>query len=137
MAAPRLSTPLPPIWTLAHPLWLCAFRPFFALTALSALGLMLPWVLFLTLGWPLPALGGGAGGALAWQAHELLLGMGLAAAIVPAVGAASGGMVQLPGLLAQTWGTGLALMLGIGLLVGLLPALRGMRLNIVDALAGR
>ena len=66
-----------------------------------------------------------------------LLGMGLAAAIVPAVGAASGGMVQLPGLLAQTWGTGLALMLGIGLLVGLLPALRGMRLNIVDALAGR
>ena len=80
MAAPRLSTPLPPIWTLAHPLWLCAFRPFFALTALSALGLMLPWVLFLTLGWPLPALGGGAGGALAWHAHELLLGMGLAAA---------------------------------------------------------
>ena len=66
-----------------------------------------------------------------------LLGMGLAAAIVPAVGAASGGMVQLPGLLTQTWGTGLALMLGIGLLVGLLPALRGMRLNIVDALAGR
>ena len=66
-----------------------------------------------------------------------LLGMGLAAAIVPAVGAASGGMVQLPGLLAQTWGMGLALMLGIGLLVGLLPALRGMRLNIVDALAGR
>jgi len=46
-------------------------------------------------------------------------------------------MVQLPGLLAQTWGMGLALMLGIGLLVGLLPALRGMRLNIVDALAGR
>ena len=80
MAAPRLSTPLPPIWTLAHPLWLCAFRPFFALTALSALGLMLPWVLFLTLGWPLPALGGSAGGALAWHAHELLLGMGLAAA---------------------------------------------------------
>ena len=47
------------------------------------------------------------------------------------------GMVQLPGLLGQTWGMGLALMVGIGLLVGLLPALRGMRLNIVDALAGR
>jgi len=65
------------------------------------------------------------------------LGMLLAAAIVPAVGAASGGMIALPGLLAQTWGLGLALMVGIGLLVGVLPALRGMRLNIVDALAGR
>jgi putative ABC transport system permease protein len=63
--------------------------------------------------------------------------MALAAAIVPMVSAASGGMVQLPGLLAQTWGMGLALMVGIGLLVGLLPAVRGMRLNIVDALAGR
>ncbi|MBN8716172.1 ABC transporter permease [Thermomonas sp.] len=66
-----------------------------------------------------------------------ILGMLLAAAIVPMVSAASGGMVQLPGLLAQTWGLGLALMIGIGLVVGLLPALRGMRLNIVDALAGR
>lgn len=84
MAAPRLSTPLPFIWNLAHPLWLCAFRPFFALTALSALGLMLPWALFLSLGWPLPALGGGPGGPFGgpfvWHAHELLLGMGLAAA---------------------------------------------------------
>ncbi len=66
-----------------------------------------------------------------------ILGMLLAAAIVPMVSAASGGMVQLPGLLAQTWGLGLALMIGIGLVVGLLPALRGIRLNIVDALAGR
>lgn len=66
-----------------------------------------------------------------------LLGLAIAAAIVPAVSAASGGLVQLPGLLGQTWGMGLALMVGIGLLVGLLPAIRGMRLNIVDALAGR
>jgi len=66
-----------------------------------------------------------------------VLGLVLAAAIVPAVGAASGGMIQLPGLLAQTWGMGLALMVGIGVMVGVLPALRGMRLNIVDALAGR
>ncbi|MFN7183987.1 ABC transporter permease [Thermomonas haemolytica] len=66
-----------------------------------------------------------------------LLGMLLAAAIVPMVSAASGGMVQLPGLLAQTWASGIALMVAIGLVVGLLPALRGMRLNIVDALAGR
>jgi putative ABC transport system permease protein len=66
-----------------------------------------------------------------------LLGMVLAAAIVPMVSAASGGMIQLPGLLPQTWGMGLALMVAIGVVVGLLPALRGMRLNIVDALAGR
>ena len=65
------------------------------------------------------------------------LGMLIASVVVPAVSAASGGLIQLPGMLAQTWGLGLALMVGIGLLVGLLPALRGMRLNIVDALAGR
>ena len=32
---------------------------------------------------------------------------------------------------------GLALALAIGIVIGALPALRGMRLNIVDALAGR
>jgi len=40
-------------------------------------------------------------------------------------------------VLPETWGIGLLLMVVIGLVVGLLPALRGMRLNIVDALAGR
>lgn len=66
-----------------------------------------------------------------------MVGLLLASAIVPMVSAASGGMIELPGLLAQTWLVGLALMLAIGTSVGLLPALRGMRLNIVDALAGR
>ncbi len=66
-----------------------------------------------------------------------LLGLGIAAMLVPAVTAASGGLIQLPGMLAQTWLVGLALMLVIGAVVGLLPALRAMRLNIVDALAGR
>lgn len=66
-----------------------------------------------------------------------LLGLALAAVIVPIVAAASGGMIQLPGVPAQTWLLGLALMLAIGAVVGLLPALRGMRLSIVDALAGR
>ena len=66
-----------------------------------------------------------------------LLGLGIAALIMPAVSAASGGVIQLPGVLPQTWLVGLALMLVIGVIVGLLPALRGMRLNIVDALAGR
>ncbi len=65
------------------------------------------------------------------------LGLAIAAAMVPVVSAGSGGMIQLPGLLPQTWAMGLALAALIGVVVGLLPALRGMRLNIVDALAGR
>ena len=66
-----------------------------------------------------------------------MIGLGIAAVLVPAVSAASGGMIQLPGMLSQTWLSGLALMVVIGVIVGLLPAVRGMRLNIVDALAGR
>ncbi|MEO5629272.1 MAG: ABC transporter permease [Thermomonas sp.] len=66
-----------------------------------------------------------------------LIGLGIAALLIPLVTAASGGMIQLPGMLAQTWLIGLLLMLVIGVIVGLLPAVRGMRLNIVDALAGR
>jgi putative ABC transport system permease protein len=46
-------------------------------------------------------------------------------------------MIQLPSVLPQTWLLGLGLMLLIGVIVGVLPALRAMRLNIVDALAGR
>ena len=66
-----------------------------------------------------------------------LIGLGITALIMPAVSAASGGMIQLPGVMPETWLMGLLLMLAIGVIVGLLPALRGMRLNIVDALAGR
>ncbi|MGV8922460.1 MAG: ABC transporter permease [Thermomonas sp.] len=66
-----------------------------------------------------------------------MIGLGIASLLVPAVSAASGGMIQLPGMLAQTWLVGLLLMLVIGVIVGVLPAVRGMRLNIVDALAGR
>ncbi len=65
------------------------------------------------------------------------LGMGTAAAIMPGLAKASGGMMPLQTVASQTWLTGLALMLGIGVLVGLLPALRARRLKIVDALAGR
>ncbi|HET6434671.1 MAG TPA: FtsX-like permease family protein [Xanthomonadaceae bacterium] len=65
------------------------------------------------------------------------LGLGIAALLMPMVSGASGGVIQLPTVMPQTWGTGLALMVAIGVLVGLLPALRAMRLNIVDALAGR
>ncbi|HET6782207.1 MAG TPA: ABC transporter permease, partial [Pseudoxanthomonas sp.] len=44
---------------------------------------------------------------------------------------------NLPGIPKETWLMGLALMLGIGIVVGALPAMRAMRLKIVDALAGR
>ena len=66
-----------------------------------------------------------------------VIGLGIAALMMPVVSAASGGMIQLPSVLPQTWAVGIALALAIGAIVGLLPALRGMRLNIVDALAGR
>ena len=66
-----------------------------------------------------------------------VLGMGVANALVPVIVAMSGGAIQLPTLQAGTWGLGIGLMLLIGAVVGFLPAWRGMRLNIVDALAGR
>lgn len=65
------------------------------------------------------------------------IGLGIAALLMPGISAASGGVIQLPTVLPQTWAIGFLLMLAIGVIVGLLPALRAMRLNIVDALAGR
>ena len=73
MATPTRMAP----WSLAHPLWLCPFRPFFTLALIAG------WVLmglcggFLLLGWPLPAV---PGGPFVWHAHELLLGFALAGA---------------------------------------------------------
>jgi len=67
-----------------------------------------------------------------------LIGLGLAPVLMKAAVAGSGGFIQLPsGLPAETIAIGIVLMLAFGVLAGLLPALRGMRLNIVDALAGR
>ncbi len=66
-----------------------------------------------------------------------VLGLGLVAVIVPALGVASGGMIPVQGLGGATWARGLGLMLVIGLVVGWLPSWRAMRLNIVDALSGR
>ncbi|HEX7338615.1 MAG TPA: ABC transporter permease [Rhodanobacteraceae bacterium] len=66
-----------------------------------------------------------------------VIGLGLVALISSAAGAASGGSFNLPPVTAGSWGLGLALMLAIGLVVGALPAIRAMRLNMVDALAGR
>ena len=66
-----------------------------------------------------------------------LLGLGLASLIIPLVSAGSGGMLNLPSVGRDTWMLGIALMAAIGLVVGSLPAWSAMRLNIVDALAGR
>lgn len=66
-----------------------------------------------------------------------VVGLLIASAMMPGVSAASGGTVQLMGVPKVTWALGLTLMLVIGFVVGLLPARRAMRLNIVDALAGR
>ncbi len=65
------------------------------------------------------------------------LGIGLAQVMIPSISAASGGIVSLPSIPPETWAVGFALMLAIGIAVGILPALRAMRLNIVDALANR
>ena len=66
-----------------------------------------------------------------------VVGVGLAAVLAPAVSKASGGMLNLPSVGAGSWAIGIGLMVVIGLVVGALPAWRAMRLNIVDALAGR
>ncbi len=63
-------------------------------------------------------------------------GLVLARLSLPVLSAATGGRLLLP-LTGQTWLLGLVLTLVIGILVGLPPALRAMRLGIVDALAGR
>ena len=65
------------------------------------------------------------------------IGLAIATLLMPAVSAASGGAIQLGTVPPATWLLGLALMVGLGIVVGAQPALRAMRLNIVDALAGR
>ncbi len=66
-----------------------------------------------------------------------VLGLGLAALASAAVNLVAGDMIRLPGIEWQSWALGLGLMAAIGIVVGALPAVRAMRLNIVDALAGR
>ena len=65
------------------------------------------------------------------------LGLVLGAFVVNAVRAALGTMFPILPLGASIWLRGGALMVLIGIGVGLLPAVRGMRLHIVDALSGR
>lgn len=62
----------------AHPLFLCAFRPFFLAAAWTAAIDLALWLGFLAAGLPLPDV---PGGPVVWHVHELLWGFGLAAII--------------------------------------------------------
>ncbi|MGB6143885.1 MAG: ABC transporter permease [Rhodanobacter sp.] len=66
-----------------------------------------------------------------------VLGLALAMLVVGGVHAAMGGAIPMAPVDAGIWLRGLLLMIAAGLLVGALPAMRAMHLNIVDALAGR
>jgi putative ABC transport system permease protein len=66
-----------------------------------------------------------------------IIGLALVSILTPIVSAGSGGVLNLPHVGGRSWSLGLALALVIGLVIGALPAMRAMRLNIVDALAGR
>lgn len=60
-------------------------------------------------------------------------GLLLARALLPVMATATSGQLNLP-LTVDTWLLGLGLMILIGFLIGLPPALRALRLNVVDAL---
>ena len=64
-------------------------------------------------------------------------GLLLAGIVVSAISSSIGSMLPMIPVGAEIWLRGLGLMVLIGLIVGALPARRGMRLRIVDALAGR
>jgi putative ABC transport system permease protein len=66
-----------------------------------------------------------------------VLGLLVATVMVGGIQSAMGGAIPMAPVDGEIWLHGLLLMLVVGLLVGALPALRAMRLNIVDALAGR
>jgi putative ABC transport system permease protein len=66
-----------------------------------------------------------------------VIGLLLAATVVGVLQTWMGGTMPMSRVGDAIWLRGVLLMIGIGLLVGALPALRGMRLRIVDALAGR
>jgi putative ABC transport system permease protein len=77
------------------------------------------------------------GEAVLMLAIGAAIGLSLATVTVAAVQGRFGPQLVLPPVGAAEWGRGLALAALIGILVGFLPARRGMRLRIVDALSGR
>ena len=66
-----------------------------------------------------------------------VIGLGLVSLVGLFLPAMSGGMITHTHVGAKSWSLGIALAIAIGIVVGALPAMRAMRLNIVDALAGR
>ncbi len=60
------------------PLFECGFRPFFLLTAATAVLAVAAWAAFWLLGTPLPST---PGGPVVWHAHELLFGFALASVV--------------------------------------------------------
>jgi len=65
------------------------------------------------------------------------VGLAIAAVAVSGIRAKLGPQIPMLPVGTQAWLRGVALMIAIGLVVGALPARRGMRLRIVDALSGR
>jgi putative ABC transport system permease protein len=65
------------------------------------------------------------------------IGVAVSGIVVNVVRAKLGAQLPLAPVDSTIWLSGLALMIVIGLVVGALPAVRGMRLRIVDALSGR
>ena len=78
---------------------------------------------------------------LAESVMLLVLGGVIGLALVSLLGLVlptmSGGMITRTSVGAGVWALGIGFAVAIGIVVGALPALRAMRLNIVDALAGR
>ncbi|HEY8011555.1 MAG TPA: ABC transporter permease [Rudaea sp.] len=66
-----------------------------------------------------------------------VIGLGLVSLIGLFLPSLSGGMITHAHVGASSWALGIALAVAIGIVIGAPPALRAMRLNIVDALAGR
>ena len=75
--------------------------------------------------------------AVALLLSGAVLGLLLAGVVVAAVRLKMGTALPLDPVGRDIWLQGLALAVVVGLIVGALPALRGMRLRIVDALSGR
>lgn len=66
-----------------------------------------------------------------------VIGLGLVSLLAPILTSSSGGMITHANVGPKSWALGIGLAIAIGLIIGGLPAWRAMRLNIVDALAGR
>ena len=105
-------------------LWLCAFRPFFLLTAIHALLAMAWWLGALSGLLPLPEL---PGGPIVWHAHELIFGFASASiagflltAIIEFTGAPPVGRKTVQTLLALWFGGRLSYLLSGS--IGVIPA---------------